>query len=273
MAITTQGKSDKNTLNGLYKGRVEDNLDPLSIGRVRIRIPSLHGIVDRSNYIESNSLPWASYCSPTGAGFDHGTFISPEIGDYVWVMFEAGDIQKPVYIGGSFGKGAYKTYGNKGNEFHSISGYSEIPLECQYKSHNKKVIYKSPKGGTVWIDEEDGHEALYIIDNIGQCITLQSPSKGGKIEQRGRRRFDGIGYGKVPDYEASIRIVDAAKQMIKLESDKGETPNIIIHSPKNSCKIRMCEDGIYITGQLYIDREIKYKNDPSNETGEPNAWD
>lgn len=274
MAIITEGKSDKNNLIGVYKGRVEDNVDPYMIGRVRVRIPTLHGILEENNFIESSNLPWASYSSPSGGGYDHGSFIPPEIGDYVWVLFEAGDISRPVYIGGSYGTGGKsKTYGNRGNEFTSPNGVLETPLECQVASPNKKVVYKSPKGATIWIDEEDGHESLYIIDRIGQCITLESPSKGGKIDQRGRRRFDEIGYGMVPDYEASISLIDAAKQVIKLSNVKGEDPNIILHSPKAGCKIRICNDGIYITGQLYIDREIIYKEDPSNQQGEQNVWD
>lgn len=274
MAVITEGKNSKNNLTGIYKGRVEDNVDPYMIGRVRVRIPTLHGISGYDNFIESNSLPWASYSSPSGGGYDHGSFIPPEIGDYVWILFEAGDVSKPVYIGGSYGIGGKsKTYGNKGNEFISPAGRPETPLECQVTNPNKKVIYKSPKGATIWIDEEDGHESLYIIDRAGQCITLESPSEGGQIEQRGRRRFDEIGYGIVPDYEASISLVDAAKQMIKLSNVKGEEPNIILHSPKTGCKIRMCGDGIYITGQVYVDRKIMYGQDPSNQEGEPNVWD
>ena len=81
---------------GVYKGRVESAMDPLKVGRAQVRIPCFHGVVGNGDAIPDEDLPWASYCSPTGAGCDHGSFLPPEKGDYVWVAFEGG-LVKDIY--------------------------------------------------------------------------------------------------------------------------------------------------------------------------------
>ena len=50
---------------GLYCGLVEDNLDPLKIGRVKIRIPHIHGSDPNSRmFIPTSELQWAYPCIP-----------------------------------------------------------------------------------------------------------------------------------------------------------------------------------------------------------------
>ena len=87
---------------GIQRARVEYHNDPLRIGRVKVRITSLHGIslTGIEEHIPVKSLPWATPCHPGGIGQDFGTFIPPCPGTFVWVMFEDGDRDKPVYMGG-----------------------------------------------------------------------------------------------------------------------------------------------------------------------------
>lgn len=84
---------------GLYRGIVIDNKDPEKRGRVRIQTPAI-------GQIEASMVPdnlWASYCGPgtsVGSHGAHGLFCPPEIDDQVFVMFEGGRPEKPVYMGG-----------------------------------------------------------------------------------------------------------------------------------------------------------------------------
>jgi uncharacterized protein involved in type VI secretion and phage assembly len=75
---------------GKYRGLVVDNSDPQQIGRVRTQVPGVLG--------ETLSL-WAMPCVPA-AGVQAGFFIVPPVGSQVWVEFEQGDPDSPIWTGG-----------------------------------------------------------------------------------------------------------------------------------------------------------------------------
>jgi len=75
---------------GTYAGVVEDVSDPLSIFRVRVRVPQIH----RGNDVSAtDNLPWAHPCFPPGM------YRAPDVGDSVWVMFEGGVVENPIWLG------------------------------------------------------------------------------------------------------------------------------------------------------------------------------
>jgi hypothetical protein len=80
---------------GKYRGKVENNLDPLQLGRVQVSVPAVLG---------EGTLSWAMPCAPF-AGSGVGFFAVPPNGANVWVEFEAGDPDYPIYAGGFWGVG------------------------------------------------------------------------------------------------------------------------------------------------------------------------
>lgn len=80
---------------GKYRGRVENNLDPLMQGRVQVSVPAVFG---------TGRLNWALPCSPY-AGDQVGLFAVPPVGANVWVEFEAGDPAVPILAGCFWGSG------------------------------------------------------------------------------------------------------------------------------------------------------------------------
>lgn len=81
--------TDGARLDGLYRGEVASNLDPDRKGRVQIKVPSVFG---------DNPLTWAMPCIPyAGPGVGH-YFIPPK-GAKLWIMFERGDPEHPVWMG------------------------------------------------------------------------------------------------------------------------------------------------------------------------------
>lgn len=181
-------------ITGFYRARVETNLDPQHLGRVKVRVPQLHGIPNGENaseVIANEDLPWAFPVTPVGAGADHGSMIVPETGDYVFVTFENGDRHSPIYFGGCYGIPTEpKQYGNIGDDADSQSlfkgagwvsgpGVSECPNEVYPgggNSPNGKVIYKSPKGFLIMTDETDDQESIIISDSDNQQIMINNPS-------------------------------------------------------------------------------------------------
>lgn len=79
-----------NKYAGLYKGIVEDNEDPKKQGRLKIRVPSVHG--------NNKEVPWAV------SGTPFGIYPPYPKGTIVWVMFQGGDPHYPVFTGYSLKK-------------------------------------------------------------------------------------------------------------------------------------------------------------------------
>jgi hypothetical protein len=78
---------------GVYRATVVDNVDPLQIGRIMAMVP------DVSNLVPST---WAMPCIPF-AGKQMGAFMVPQIGSGVWIQYEGGDPDYPVWTGGWWG--------------------------------------------------------------------------------------------------------------------------------------------------------------------------
>lgn len=230
---------------GILRARVEDNRDPLRLGRVRIRIPSMHGIpseelvsntqdknnlmedksvkidenstttnsstsigvqidkdrdskIQQNQYITTDGLPWAYPVSLSGGGSGHGGLIVPQVGDYVFVSFENGDRNSPIYFGGCYGiPSSVKYYGsvspsdhtdssdtNNGLNYQSGIGLSEAPAVYDKDGNPTiQVLYSSSKGSSISINDSKGSEKLQLSDRSQQSISLVHPSdnKDNKI--------------------------------------------------------------------------------------------
>lgn len=87
--------SEKKRFFGKYRGKVAANQDPLQQGRLQVTCPAVLG---------DGRLSWALPCSPY-AGPRVGFFALPPVGANVWVEFEAGDPDFPIWSGGFWGNG------------------------------------------------------------------------------------------------------------------------------------------------------------------------
>ena len=81
---------------GKYRGTVLNNIDPLQMGRIQVIVPDVSGLLPTS---------WAMPCVPF-AGKQMGMYMLPQIGSGVWVEFEQGDPDHPVWVGGFWGSAA-----------------------------------------------------------------------------------------------------------------------------------------------------------------------
>ncbi len=80
---------------GKYRGKVENNVDPMLLGRVQVSVPAVLG---------DGTLSWAMPCVPY-AGSGVGLFAIPPVGAGVWVEFEGGDTDYPIWSGCFWGVG------------------------------------------------------------------------------------------------------------------------------------------------------------------------
>lgn len=79
----------KEKFYGKYRGTVRNNIDPLQIGRVQVSVPDVLG---------DGGLSWALPCAAF-AGPGVGFFAVPPVGANVWVEFEGGDPDHPIWAG------------------------------------------------------------------------------------------------------------------------------------------------------------------------------
>jgi hypothetical protein len=87
------GDSTPKRYYGKYRGMVIDNVDPMQIGRIMAQVPDVLGEIPSS---------WAMPCVPA-AGIQAGCFIVPPIGSQVWMEFEQGNPDYPIWTGGFWG--------------------------------------------------------------------------------------------------------------------------------------------------------------------------
>jgi len=92
-----------NKFHGIYRGVVEDNVDPDMMGRCRIRVWGLHDDVKVSTPeegIPTDQLPWAEPCLGLieGSVSGLGCFSVPLQGSHVFMFFEGGNWGCPRFF-------------------------------------------------------------------------------------------------------------------------------------------------------------------------------
>lgn len=132
-----------------YRGFVVDNDDPKGQGRIRLVVPGI--IDDPSDY-------WAPSIG-TFSGNGYGSHVIPPVNTLVWVIFETGDPNKPVWKHGYFGNG-------------------HIPKNLQDVNN---YWFKTPGGHLIEMD--DSKEEVRVTDSKGNLIVLTS--KGISLVPKG----------------------------------------------------------------------------------------
>lgn len=104
-------------------GQAEDEYGPL--GRLRVLVPQVYG-----ENVQEADLPWAWPCFPFGGTKKdqkpEGLVSIPRVGAQVWVMFEQGDMQSPVWLGTCYGAPA------------SNNEETELPDACRDPEEEEK---------------------------------------------------------------------------------------------------------------------------------------
>ena len=81
---------------GKFRATVLNNVDPETRGRLMLTIPDVLGVVPST---------WAEPCTPLAGptGPPMGVYMVPPIGAGVWVEFEHGDPDYPIWVGCRWG--------------------------------------------------------------------------------------------------------------------------------------------------------------------------
>jgi hypothetical protein len=156
---------------GKYRGLVIANIDPEQIGRVMVQVPDVLGAIPSS---------WAMPCVPA-AGIQAGCFIVPPMGSQVWVEFEQGDPNYPIWTGGFWGlvaqvpilatappaipPGQNIVLQTTGQNMIMVSDAPPTPV-------TGGIVLKSTTGAMIVVNDT----GIYISNGKGAMITMVGPT-------------------------------------------------------------------------------------------------
>ena len=164
------GTNNGNNFYGKYAGTVLQNIDPEQRGRLQITVPDVLGLSPTS---------WAEPCVPLAGptGTPMGTYFVPPIGAGVWVEFEQGDVNRPIWVGCRFGS-------TTDVPALALAGLPVSPnIVLQTAGQNTLVVsdlpgptggimLKSASGATIIVNDT----GIYIQNGKGASITLTGPT-------------------------------------------------------------------------------------------------
>ena len=152
---------------GKYRGTVINNIDPLQIGRIQAMVPDVSSLLPST---------WAMPCLPFG-GMLTGMFTVPQIGAGVWVEFEQGDPDYPVWTGCYWGTAAEVPVLAKTVP----PGVSGVTLQTTLQNGivvsdlpgpTGGIMLKSTTGATIIVNDT----GIYIQNGKGASITMAGPT-------------------------------------------------------------------------------------------------
>jgi uncharacterized protein involved in type VI secretion and phage assembly len=158
---------DENKHYGKYRGTVINNVDPQQSGRLLAQVPDVLGL---------SVSTWAMPCVPFG-GLQTGMIAMPMIGAGVWIEFEQGNIDYPIWTGCFWGSAA---------ELPALSkltppGLSSVTLQTTLQNGivisdlpgpTGGIILKSTTGASIIVNDT----GIYITNGKGASIVMAGPT-------------------------------------------------------------------------------------------------
>ena len=145
---------------GIYRALVVDNDDPDKRGRLKVKVPGVLG--------NEVVLGWALPCAPYGGAADHGFFFIPELDSEVWVEFESGSLDYPVWVGSCWAKPGGNSEPPKPN---GVDGKEESDVQ----SPPTRKIIKTLKGHTIQLEDADDGELVMLFEaKNGNLIVMNA---------------------------------------------------------------------------------------------------
>ena len=150
----------ENRYYGKYRGIMRDTADPEGLGRLRALVPSVFG--------RDVLTGWAVPCVPYGGAPDTGMHFVPEIGAGVWVEFEEGDLEFPIWVGTFWSKPGRRT---------EAPPAAKADGATNGQDHGRATlkILRTAAGHTLEFDDATGAEKIVLVDGIHHhVITLDA---------------------------------------------------------------------------------------------------
>jgi len=181
---------------GKYRGFVENNEDPEKLGRLLVKVPSVLG---------NKVAVWAFPCVPYGGMPNQGFFFIPEKKAGVWIEFEEGDPEFPIWVGTFWSKPGGKSESPKPNK---PDGSEEGDIQ---RSPTSRII-KTGKGHTIQLEDKGGSEMVTIVEAAHKHVIT--------LDKDGIKITDGVNSGnKVTMDNEGTKVEDKSGNVIEMKAD------------------------------------------------------
>lgn len=152
---------------GKYRGTVINNIDPEQRGRILAVVPDVQGLIPTT---------WAMPCVPI-AGKLEGTYMVPQIGAGVWIEFEQGDPDYPIWVGCFWGSAAEVPALARATPPAIQAITLQTPLQngitiSDLPGPSGGIMLKSATGATLIVNDT----GIYIQNGRGAMITMIGPT-------------------------------------------------------------------------------------------------
>ncbi|HVR53469.1 MAG TPA: phage baseplate assembly protein V [Pseudorhodoferax sp.] len=152
---------------GKYRGLVLNNIDPMQMGRLMVQVPDVGGLMPST---------WAMPCVPV-AGIQNGMFALPMVGSGVWVEYEQGDVDHPIWVGCFWGSAAEVPALARLTPPAVQSITLQTPLQngltiSDLPGPTGGIMLKSATGATLIVNDT----GIYIQNGKGASLTMLGPT-------------------------------------------------------------------------------------------------
>lgn len=152
---------------GKYRGTVINNVDPMQMGRIMAMVPDVSALLPTS---------WAMPCVPI-AGKQSGSYFVPQIGAGVWIEFEQGNPDYPIWVGGYWGTvaevPALALAGNPVSPSIVLqTGLQNSLIISDLPGPTGGIMLKSATGATLIVNDT----GIYIQNGKGASIVMVGPN-------------------------------------------------------------------------------------------------
>ena len=168
---------------GKYRGFVVNTDDPKHLGRLRLQVPSVLG--------PEVVTGWAMPCVPYGGQDNQGFLCIPEVGAGVWVEFEEGDLEFPIWVGTFWSEPGGKS------EIPALNDADGQERKNEQKPPTRKII-KTDKGHTIQFEDADGEEMVIIVEATHNHVVT--------LNKDGIQITDGVNGNSIVMGQGGIRI-------------------------------------------------------------------
>ncbi|MGK2915385.1 MAG: phage baseplate assembly protein V [Porticoccaceae bacterium] len=152
---------------GKYRGVVLNNIDPLQMGRLMVQVPDVSSVAPGT---------WAMPCVPL-AGIQNGMVALPVIGSGVWIEYEQGDPDYPIWVGCFWGSAAEIPALARLTPLALPAITLQTPLQngltiSDLPGPTGGIMLKSASGATLIVNDT----GIYIQNGKGASIVMVGPS-------------------------------------------------------------------------------------------------
>lgn len=143
----------------MYRGIVENNIDPNGSKRVQVRVFGVH--TQDSSKVPTEALPWAEVCGDTNFGLIGGVGLSSvlKVGTWVFVAFEDELLERPIIMGVVAGI----------NSDGTPDLYQDV-----YDDPDNIIALQTKSGHLIKISDVSGSEEISITHKTGTKIIMDA---------------------------------------------------------------------------------------------------